>query len=222
MQSPLRPTPVKKADTTKGSLLVYFQQHGKATAQELANHMGISPQAIRRHLKDLEQEQLVLAQAVSTGVGRPHLIYQLSSHGQERFPRAYDDFAMGLLETLKEAVPAEQMGSILQKQWQRKAEVYRQILGTGSVQERVARLVELRQAEGYMAEMHPYQDQPDAFVLIEHNCAIAQIAQTFPTICGHELEMFAATLADCVVKRIDWQVEGHHHCGYLIGSKPGS
>jgi DeoR family suf operon transcriptional repressor len=223
MQSHLRQSsPETTKESTKGSLLVYFQQHGQGSAHDLADHMGISPQAIRRHLKDLEQEGLLVSQAIAVGVGRPQLIYQLSQQGQEHFPRAYDEFAMGLLETLKDVVSPDQMGSILQKQWQRKAESYRAILGTGSVQQRVARLVDLRQAEGYMAEMHPYQDHPDQFVLIEHNCAISQIAQTFPSVCGHELQMFATALPDCFVQRVDWQVEGKHHCGYLIGSLPSA
>ena len=44
--------------------------------------------------------------------------------------------------------------SILQKQWERKAQEYREHVGNGSLQERVANLVELRKAEGFMAEYH--------------------------------------------------------------------
>lgn len=59
----------------------------------------------------------------------------------------------------------------------------------------------------------------DAFVITEYNCAIAQIAESYPTICGHELAMFAVALPDCSVERTHWLVDGEHQCGYLIKTK---
>jgi DeoR family transcriptional regulator, suf operon transcriptional repressor len=82
--------------------------------------------------------------------------------------------------------------------------------------ERVAKLVELRRQEGYMAEYHPLDGRDDRFILTEYNCAISQVATSFPAVCGHELEMFAAALADCQVERTHWLVDGEHQCGYLI------
>lgn len=213
--------------TTKQTILVYLRKQGRATAQELAQHLQISPQATRRHLKDLDQEGLLTHESVQGGMGRPQHVYQLSAQGQEQFPESYDEFAVGLLSTLAETIGTEQMSTILRKQWERKALEYCQRLGNGSLEERVAQLVELRQAEGYMAEYHPYAQPVDQtcpphahrFVLIEHNCAIAQIAQSFPSVCGHELEMFQVALPDCQVERITWQVEGKPHCGYLIAEQ---
>ncbi len=225
--------------SSKQAILVYLRKAGQANAQTLAEHLGISPQAIRRHLKDLEAEGLILHVPQQNGLGRPQHVYQLSPLGEEQFPASYDEFALGLLNTLAETLGSEQMGAILQQQWQRKAQEYRSQIGSGSLRERVEHLVELRQSEGYMAEYHPYSreladppaaEQPEQYsleqyseeyILIEHNCAIAQIAQTFPSVCGHELEMFAAALPDCRVERINWQVNGEHQCGYWI-AKPGS
>lgn len=219
--------------SSKQAILVYLRKSGQANVQTLAEHLQISPQAIRRHLKDLEAEGLIVHLTQQNGWGRPQHVYQLSPRGEEQFPTSYDDFALGLLNTLAETVGSEQMGAILQQQWRRKAQEYQSRIGSGSLQERVERLVELRQSEGYMAEYHPYSGElakpeaPDSrsqtateslerYVLIEHHCAISQIAQTFPSVCGYELEMFAAALPDCQVERINWQVNGEHQCGYLI------
>jgi DeoR family suf operon transcriptional repressor len=54
------------------------------------------------------------------------------------------------------------------------------------------------------------------FILAEHNCAISNVAESFPSVCGHELEMFAAVLPDCTVERTHWINDGEHQCGYLI------
>ncbi|MCU0548293.1 MAG: iron-sulfur cluster biosynthesis transcriptional regulator SufR [Leptolyngbya sp. Prado105] len=203
--------------STKQDILRHLLRQGESTAQDLAEQLQVSPQAVRRHLKDLETEGLILHKAIQTGMGRPNYLYELSREGRLQFPDRYDEFAVSLLGTLAETVSKDQMKSILQKQWQRKAIEYRERLGSGSVSDRVAKLVDLRISEGYMAEFRPVE--PNGFVLTEYNCAIAQIAESFPSVCGHELEMFAIALPDCKVERTHWLVNGEHRCGYLIQTK---
>lgn len=211
--------------STKQDILQYLLKQDRATAQALAETLEISPQAIRRHLKDLEGEGLIEYQSVSAGMGRPQHIYQLSRKGRDRFGNRYGEFAVSLLDTLAETVGQEQVSNILQKQWERKAIEYRDRVGKGSLKERVAKLVELRQSEGYMAEWYLLEaseinsNATEQFILKEHNCAISNVAESFPSVCGHELEMFAAVLPDCTVERTHWINDGEHQCGYLIKAR---
>jgi DeoR family suf operon transcriptional repressor len=217
--------------STKQDILEYLLKHSQATAQQLAAELDISPQAIRRHLKDLEAEKLILFLSVQTGMGRPQHHYELSDYGRDRLSRAvgdqfgdsYGQFAVSLLDTLAETVGQDQVSSILRKQWVRKAQEYREHLGNAPLSQRVATLVDLRKAEGYMAECHPVDtgesSQGDRFILIEHNCAISDVAESFPSVCGHELEMFAAVLPDCTVERTHWIINGEHRCGYLVQAR---
>lgn len=208
--------------STKEDILQYLLKQGEAGAQTLAEHLEVSAQAIRRHLKDLTAEQLIEHRAVQEGMGRPNYLYSLSRKGRDRFPAQYDEFAISLLDTLTETVGKDQVRTILQKQWQRKAVEYREYVGTGTIVERVERLVQLRKAEGYMAEWH--EVEPDSelcadgpcYIITEYNCAISHIAETFPSVCGHELEMFQMALPDCAVQRTHWLVQGEHRCGYLV------
>ncbi|MFS8802051.1 winged helix-turn-helix transcriptional regulator, partial [Synechococcus sp. R60.2] len=112
---------VAQPASSKQAILVYLRKAGQANAQTLAEHLRISPQAIRRHLKDLEAEGLIQHVAQPNGLGRPQHLYQLSPLGEEQFPASYDEFALGLLNTLAETLGSEQMGSLLHHQWQRKA-----------------------------------------------------------------------------------------------------
>ncbi|HEY9614967.1 iron-sulfur cluster biosynthesis transcriptional regulator SufR [Allocoleopsis sp.] len=211
--------------STKQDILQYLLKQEQTTAQDLAEALEISPQAIRRHLKDLEAEGLIEYKSVQVGMGRPQHVYQLSRKGRDRFPNRYDEFAVSLLDTLTETVGHDQVSSILRKQWERKAKEYRDKVGIGSVQERVAKLVEIRQSEGYMAEWHVLEPNKlnhsaePQYILTEHNCAISNVAESFPSVCGHELEMFAAVLPDCTVERTHWLNKGEHQCGYLIKSR---
>lgn len=224
---------ITQQSSTKQDILRHLLQQGQATAYELATELDISPQAIRRHLKDLETEELISYQTVQVGMGRPQHVYQLSRQGRdrlrqtstERFPNTQGQFAVSLLDTLAETVGYDQMSSILRKQWERKALEYRDRVGTGCLQQRVANLVELRQAEGYMAEWYPVDSSDlgkgtnSQFIMTEHNCAISNVAESFPSVCGHELEMFATVLPDCTVERTHWIINGEHRCGYLVQAR---
>jgi DeoR family suf operon transcriptional repressor len=154
-------------------------------------------------------------------MGRPQHLYQLSRQGRSQFPHRYSEFAVSFLDTLAETVGEEQVSKVLEKQWHKKAAEYRDRLGNGSLQERVKKLLELRQEEGYMAELHlvSQTEAKPRFILAEHNCAISEVAESYPSVCGHELEMFAAVLPDCTVERTHWINNGEHRCGYLIQPK---
>lgn len=210
--------------TTKDDILQYLLREGEATAQNLAEALCVTPQAVRRHLKDLTEEQLILHEAVPAKMGRPQHIYQLSREGRARFPANYDQFAVSLLHTLSETVPPEQFRDIIKNQWQKKISEYREQLGEGSLRSRLQKLIALRYSEGFMSEVNsaPLEgevDNQDRFVVTEYNCAIAQVAESFPTVCGQELELFTSLFPDCKVERTHWMIKGENYCGYLIQSK---
>lgn len=204
--------------STKDDILQYLLRQGQANTQDLADLLDISPQAVRRHLKELEAEGLLERQSVQSGMGRPQFFYSLSKLGRDRFPHRYREFAVSFLDTLVETVGEQQLGEVLRKQWQRKAEDYRQYIGTGALGDRVRRLLQLRRQEGYMAELHIVDGDNDRehYLLSEHHCAISEVAESYTTVCGHELEMFALILPDCTIERVNWINKGEHNCGYLI------
>lgn len=203
--------------STKQDILQHLLRQGACTAHDLAETLAISPQATRRHLKDLESSGLIEYESVQVGMGRPQHRYSLSRQGREKFPHRYGEFTISLIDTLVETVGATQVDQVLKRQWERKAQVYRDRVGSGSLRSRVEALVQLRQEEGYMAELHPVAEtEPEQFILAEHNCAISEVAESFPKVCDHELEMFAAILPDCTVERTHWLNNGEHRCGYLI------
>ncbi|MEM7727053.1 MAG: iron-sulfur cluster biosynthesis transcriptional regulator SufR [Cyanobacteria bacterium P01_A01_bin.45] len=221
--------------TTKKEILEYLLKQVQATALELAEALDISPQAVRRHIKDLEAENLIIySSSVQEGMGRPQHRYKLSIDGKKYLNWAdksinsenYGEFAVSLLDTLAETVGKDQVGTILRKQWERKSQNYREYLGNVSLESRLEKLVELRKAEGFMAECHAVESKKsenneNSFIITEHNCAISNVAESFPSVCGHELEMFSAVLPDCTVERTHWIINGEHRCGYLVKPKVG-
>ena len=207
--------------STKQDILQVLLREGEASASSIAQALQVSAQGIRRHLKDLEEDGLIGHKSVQSGLGRPNHLYELSPKARSQFPNRSDEFAVSLVGSLSSMMDAEQVDVILRMQWKRKALEYRDLLGSGSLKTRVQTLVELRKGEGYMAECYGVDegDRDSKYVLTEYNCAISHIAATFPTVCGHELEMFSIALYDCEVERTHWLVDGEHRCGYLIQGK---
>jgi DeoR family suf operon transcriptional repressor len=203
---------------TKHDILQHLLKRGEVTAQDLAEKLDISPQAIRKHLKDLETEGLIYHTTEQVGMGRPQFIYALTSAGRDRFPDSYNQFAVNFLDTLIDTLGKEQVSEVLEKQWQRKSQSYKSQLGIGSLKQRLEKLAEIRRSEGYVTEWFAVEGNDKKnqdFIFTEYNCAIAHVAESFPSVCGHELEMFA-TVLDCPVQRTHWMVNGEHRCGYLI------
>ena len=69
----------------------------------LAELIGVSEVAVRRHLSVLERDGLVTAETVRrSGPGRPCAMYHLTDRGRRLFPDQSAQFACELLEFLEE------------------------------------------------------------------------------------------------------------------------
>ncbi|MCS6958802.1 MAG: iron-sulfur cluster biosynthesis transcriptional regulator SufR [Pseudanabaenaceae cyanobacterium SKYGB_i_bin29] len=212
--SPRQSTP--GTPSTKEEILRYLLKHDRVTAQTLAESLGISPQAVRRHLNDLEECGLVTHQVTpAKSMGRPQYLYSLTPRGKSQFPKRYGEFSVNLLQSLSRTVGQESVRQLLHQQWQDKAQYYKQLIGHLPLAERVEQLALLRRQEGYITEWFPQNDRA-GFIYTEYNCVIAEVATSFPHICSQELEMFSEIFQEFKVDRIHWLVGGEHFCGYSI------
>jgi DeoR family suf operon transcriptional repressor len=202
---------------TREELLAILLREGDATAGSLATRLGISVQATRRHLRSLEEEGLVEASPSAEGPGRPSNHWRLTRLGQTRFPNGSETFALGLLHSLAGHLPDETFTHLLEQQAKQKAEEYRLQLGPGPVPQRLAQLVELRRAEGYVAECSA---EGDGWVMREYHCSVMRIAEQFPCVCDQELQLIRQTFPDCSVERVHWRLESGHSCGFRLTPQP--
>jgi DeoR family suf operon transcriptional repressor len=203
-----------QAPTREAALTLMLRQ-GETTAARLADELGVSVQVMRRHLRSLEEEGLVEASSSSAGPGRPSNHWRLTQAGRGHFPDGSDDFALGLLTSMAASLPAEMVDGLLERQALEKAADYRRRIGAGSLADRLERLVELRRAEGYVADVRPDPDGP-GWVMSEFHCSVMKIAEQFPCVCDQELHLIRATFPDCQVERVHWLLEGGHACGFRL------
>ena len=202
---------------TRDAVLALLVRHADCTAAQLASQLSVSVQVMRRHLRSLEDDGLVEASPAAEGPGRPSNHWHLTAKGQSRFPDGSEHFALGLMESLAGSLPAGTVQGLLEQQAVQKAGNYRQHIGSGPLEERVRRLVELRRSEGYVAECEPDASQvPGAWVLSEYHCSVMRIAEQFPCVCDQELQLIRHTFPDCSVERVHWRLEKGHSCGFRL------
>jgi len=200
---------------TREATLSLLLRQGERSATWLADSLGISVQAMRRHLRSLEEAGLVEASPIPEGPGRPSNLWQLTSEGHQRFPDGSKHFALGLLNSMAATLPPETMENLLTQQAQEKAKAYQKELGSGSIQDRLEKLIELRRREGYVSE---YQPSPDGsgWCMKDFHCSLQLIAEEYPAVCDQELHLMRQTFPDCLVERINWRLECGHSCGFEI------
>ena len=203
-----------QAPTREATLTLLLRQ-GEIDAAGLASQLGISVQAMRRHLRTLEEDGLVESTTVTAGPGRPSNLWRLTARGHQHFPDGSETFALGLLDSLAQSLPPEMLGALLNQQAHDKADQYREHLGDAPLEQRVRALVDLRSREGYVSDMAPAEDGR-GWCISEFHCSVQRIAEEFPAICDQELQLIRLTFPDCQVERVHWRLESGHSCGFQI------
>jgi len=203
-----------QAPTREATLTLLLRQ-GEIGAAGLASQLGISVQAMRRHLRTLEEDGLVESTTVTAGPGRPSNLWRLTARGHQHFPDGSETFALGLLDSLAQSLPPEMLGALLNQQAHDKADQYREYLGNAPLEQRVRALVDLRSREGYVSDMAPAEDGR-GWCISEFHCSVQRIAEEFPAICDQELQLIRLTFPDCQVERVHWRLESGHSCGFQI------
>src|SRR5262245_62673553 len=134
-------------------ILVLLKTRGPQTSADLGAALGVTGEAARQQLVKLASEGLVVATAEPRGVGRPASVWTLTAAGNARFPDAHAELTVQLLAAIRTELGEEALDRLIAARAAGARACYEAALaGAGSLEERVARLAELRTREGYMAE----------------------------------------------------------------------
>ena len=110
---------------TRGEILTALKKAQPLTAKELASKFGVTPNALRRHLKELETEGIVRYQREIRGVGGPVCAFSLTDAGEALFPRAYEKALAEVLDLVREQQGDEGLVQLFQRRWDDIARVAR-------------------------------------------------------------------------------------------------
>ena len=202
--------------STQDRILFLLKTKGPLTAQALGEKLDITAMGVRQHLYKLQEDNLVDFRDERSGVGRPSRHWGLTERGDARFPDSHSELTVALLGSVERIFGADGLERLIEARTAETLGAYRRHLnGCASIEQRVARLAEIRSAEGYMAEWRREDD--GTFTFVENHCPICAAAKACQGLCRSELEVFQQALgAGATVERTSHILTGARRCAYRI------
>ena len=192
----------------------------QAGLKELADVMKISRMAVHKHLSVLQNRGLVESIEIrESSVGRPKMMYQLTSQSKSIFPKSYSAIATHALDFIERNMGKEGVERVLRDRQDDLFDKYYKHLKDLDFDKRVKELARIRDEEGYMAESKKESKLSSRrHVLLEYNCPIIHIAEKHWEACSVETELFEKLLgAD--IETTHRAAQGDLICKFVIREK---
>jgi predicted ArsR family transcriptional regulator len=206
----------KQMPATRRRIMTLVKEKGALTADELADHLGISSVAVRRHLAKLESDGLLMYEEVQRGMGRPSFVYKLGEAASSYFPRRYEELATAVLETIRDLYGLEAIDAVFRMRTEHMLNSYRQRVNGVTLDKRLDQLTQLRDADGYMSTWELRDD--GIFILREANCPIVHVAEGCESACSYDHALLT-DLLDAEVVRKGHIIRGDGACMYEVKPK---
>ena len=123
-------------------------------------------------------------------VGRPRMMYQLTSQSKTIFPKSYSAIATHALDFIERNMGKAAVGKVLRERQSELFDQYYRRLRNLEFDKKVKELANIRDEEGYMAESRREPKSYGNHVLLEYNCPILNIAEKHWEACSTEKELF--------------------------------
>ncbi|SCE44856.1 Predicted transcriptional regulator, ArsR family [Streptomyces sp. DvalAA-14] len=185
--------------------------HGPSTTADLAERLGLTQAAVRRHLDALVADDVVQAREQrvygSRGRGRPAKVFALTDCGRDAFDQGYDQLAADAMRWIAEAAGGGEDGKAAVFAFARarvaaQADRYRTAVDAAPPEDRAKALARALSADGYAATARSAPPGLGAGTpsgqageqLCQHHCPVAHTAEQFPQLCEAEAEVFSELL----------------------------
>jgi DeoR family suf operon transcriptional repressor len=195
-------------------VLSALKHRGEASAEEVAGALGVTVSAVRQHLAPLEEHGLVAHRDERPGPGRPRRRYCLTPAAEALWPKRYGQFANQLLTFIDDADPRLVEEAFEHRRRARTARAQQRMATRASFDDRVQELARILDDDGYLASCE--QGADGSWRVVEHNCAILDVAERYGEACSSELAFLRDALPGADVQRSAHMMAGAHVCAYTI------
>ncbi len=203
----------------KKKLLYYIKVMQQAGLEELANVMKISRMAVHKHLAILQKRGLVEGIEVRGNVGRPRMVYQLTSQSKTVFPKSYSAIATHALDFIERNMGKEGIEKVLHERQSELFDQYYKRLKNLDFDKQVKELARIRDEEGYIAESKKESKSGGGkHMILEYNCPIIHIAEKHWEACSTETELFEKLLG-ANIETTHRVAKGDSICKFIIKQK---
>jgi len=174
--------------------IVDLLRRAPATANELAERLGVTHNAVRSHLSVLQQEGLVRQARLQPGASRPSVVYELAPEADATFSSAYAPFLAQLVRVLRERLSRRALDSLMRDVGRRLAATWPR--PRGDLAQRVHAASELLDELGAPNEV---ERRRKGFAIQSYGCMLSEAVDGEPEVC-HALESLLSELVEAPVR----------------------
>ena len=166
--------------STRMEVLELLRRKGSSSTETIANDLGITPNAVRQHLTNLERDGFVVSHPERSGRGRPTLLFSLTERADSVFPKRYGQLATMVLQEVQEMGGPEALDEVFARVAARHAHAIEPNLEGLDFEEKLRRVVAWIGRAGTLAEQ---TETPEGVKVTIHNCPFRNTALKFPQVC---------------------------------------
>lgn len=167
--------------STRMEVLELLRRKGHCSAETIATDLGVTPNAVRQHLTNLERDGLVVSQPERSGRGRPALLFSLTERADSVFPKRYGQLATMVLQEIQEMGGPDALDEVFSRVAARHAAAIAPDLEGLDFDEKMRRVVKWIGRAGTLAEQ---SETPEGVKVTIHNCPFRNTALKFPQVCS--------------------------------------
>ncbi|HEX9163566.1 MAG TPA: winged helix-turn-helix transcriptional regulator [Thermoanaerobaculia bacterium] len=201
---------------SRRAILTTLKQRGPATIAQLADALGLTGEAVRQQLLQLNRDGWVDARVERsderTRTGRPATIYRLSEAGDHLFPKHYDSLTVSMLDAVAEEIGQDALTKILGRLADERVRTFGAGLRGLSLEQKIATL------KNWYFEDDPFMDIEPAdggYKIKERNCPFLNTAMRRPALCSISVNALTRVLGFRVVREETFQ-NGDGRCVFRV------
>jgi predicted ArsR family transcriptional regulator len=166
--------------STRMEVLEHLRRKGHASAEAIASDLGVTPNAVRQHLTNLERDGFVVSQPERRARGRPSLLFSLTERADQVFPKRYGQLATMVLQEVQDMGGDAALDEIFARVAARHADVIEPNLEGLDFDQKLNKVVAWIGRAGTLAEQ---TETAEGVKVTIHNCPFRNTALKFPQVC---------------------------------------
>ena len=207
---------LKHLPESRRAIVEELKSRGAATIAQLAPHLGLTGEAVRQQLLQLQREGWIEAvvdpETVRGRTGRPATVYRLTNAGEHLFPKHYDTLSLAMIDAIAEELGLDAAVRVLARVSNDRVSGLRPMIAGRTLEERLEVL------KGWYSDDDPYMSverDGDDYKLIERNCPFYNTAMNRPALCSVSVHALTQLLGVRVHREEKFQ-NGDGRCVFRV------
>ncbi len=198
--------------STRMEVLELLRRKGPSSAETIAGDLGVTPNAVRQHLTNLERDAFVISHPERGARGRPALLFSLTERADSVFPKRYGQLASMVLQEVQDMGGEDALDEIFARVAQRHATGIEKELQGLDFDQKMARVVAWIGRAGTLAEQTETEEGVKVTI---HNCPFRNTALKFPQVCTITPQLISR-LTGAAVSQSDSIHRRDPYCSFVV------